>query len=117
MRGCAAEGVGAKTVGSMKCVHPSFYQSMEHTKNILVIVIVAALAFGTLLVMFTLNHLVFRRLEQLRGEAVRAVGGDYESKIKIRSDDEVGQVESLFEQFRLLFVHALSSVPELQGKE
>ena len=94
----------------------AFYQSMRRTQYILGSVIVAALAVGTFLVMLMLNHFLFRRLEHLRAEAVRTVGGDYETAIKVRSDDEVGHIESLFEQFRRLFVHALSNVPELQGK-
>jgi hypothetical protein len=44
------------------------------------------------------------------------VGGDFESEIKVSADDEVGQLEELFEQFRQVFVNILSQFSELQEK-
>jgi hypothetical protein len=48
--------------------------------------------------------------------ATRVVGGDYETEIQVDSDDEVGQFEKLFEQFRFVFVDLMAHVPELQEK-
>jgi len=79
-------------------------------------VTVASLTLGILLVLTLLSRLVFRRLHQIIVIATRVVGGDYESEIKVNSDDEVGQFEQLFEQFRRVFVDVLSNVPELQEK-
>jgi hypothetical protein len=62
------------------------------------------------------NRLVFRRLEHIIVVATRVVGGDYESEIRVSSDDEIGQFEHLFEQFRRVFVDLLAHVPELQQK-
>jgi len=64
-----------------------------------------------------LSALVFRRLERIIKVATRVVGGDYDSEIRVSSDDEVGQFEQLFEQFRQVFVNVLAHVPELQGKQ
>lgn len=66
--------------------------------------------------MTLLNSLVFRRLEGVIVVATRVVGGDYETEIHVGSDDEVGQFEQLFEQFRRVFVDALAHVVELQEK-
>jgi hypothetical protein len=44
------------------------------------------------------------------------VGGDYEFAIKAGTDDEVGQVERLFEKLRLAYAESLSNVGELVGK-
>jgi hypothetical protein len=63
-----------------------------------------------------LTSLVFRRLEHIIVVATRVVGGDYDSEIHVSSDDEVGQFERLFEQFRRIFVDVLAHVPELQEK-
>jgi HAMP domain-containing protein len=106
------------TVGAMFVVRDisSFYVSMRHTQIVLVVVIMVALAFGTFLVLTLLSRLVFRRLEQILVVATRVVGGDYETEIHISSDDEVGQFELLFEQFRRVFVDTLAQVPELQEK-
>ena len=106
------------TVGAMFVVRSisGLYQTMLHTRNVLVLVTVVALALGTFLVLVLLNRLVFRRLDQIIVVATRVVGGDYETEIRTNSDDEVGQFEQLFEQFRRVFVDLMEHVPELQEK-
>jgi HAMP domain-containing protein len=105
-----------KTVGAMFVVRDisGFYLAMRRTQTILVILTVAALAMGTFLVLTLLSRLVFRRLEHIIVVATRVVGGDYESEIQVSSDDEVGQFEQLFEQFRRVFLDVLSQVPGLK---
>jgi len=106
------------TVGAMFVVRDisSLYMAMRHTRNVLVLVTVVALALGIFLVLTLLNRLIFRRLEHIIVVATRVVGGDYESEIRVESDDEVGQFEQLFEQFRRVFVDLLAHVPEFQEK-
>jgi HAMP domain-containing protein len=106
------------TVGAMFVVRDisSFYLAMRRTQRVLVLLTVAALALGTLLVLTLLGRLVFRRLDHIVVVATRVVGGDYKSEIQVSSDDEVGQFEQLFEQFRRVFVDVLAHVPELQEK-
>ncbi len=106
------------TVGAMFVVRDisSFYLAMRHTRNVLVVTTIAALAVGILLVLALLNRLVFRRLQHIIRVATRVVGGDYHSEIQVDSNDEVGELELLFEQFRRVFVDLLSSVPELQER-
>jgi HAMP domain-containing protein len=64
-----------------------------------------------------LTRLVFRRLDHIVMVATRVVGGDYKTEIRVSSDDEVGQFEQLFEQFRQVFVDVLNHVPELQEQK
>ncbi len=106
------------TVGAMFVVRDisGFYLAMRHTQNVLVLVTVLSLTLGILMVLTLLNRLVFRRLQHIIMVATRVVGGDYESEIRVSSDDEVGQFEQLFEQFRRVFVDVLAHVPELQEK-
>lgn len=106
------------TVGAMFVVRDisSFYLAMRRTQRVLVLLTVVALALGTVLVLTLLTRLIFRRLDHIVVVATRVVGGDYKSEIHVSSDDEVGQFEQLFEQFRRVFVDALEHVPELQGK-
>jgi Double sensory domain of two-component sensor kinase len=110
--------IAGNTVGAMFVVRDisSFYHAMRHTQQVLVLVTVVALALGIFLVLTLLNRLIFRRLEHIIMVATRVVGGDYESGIQVDSDDEVGQFEKLFEQFRCVFVDLLAYVPELQGR-
>ena len=110
--------VAGNTVGAMFVVRDisAFYLAMGHTRNILVLLTVVALALGIFLVLTLLNRLVFRRLQHIITVATRVVGGDYESEIRVGSDDEVGQFEQLFEQFRRVFVDLMAHMPELQEK-
>jgi HAMP domain-containing protein len=104
------------TVGAMFVVRDisGVYAAMRHTQNILVLLIVISLALGILLVLTLLNRLVFRRLQHIVAVATRVVGGDYKSEIQVGNDDEIGQFEQLFEQFRRVFVDLLAHMPELQ---
>jgi HAMP domain-containing protein len=105
-------------VGAMFVVRDisDFYVAMRHTQNVLVLLTISALTLGIFLVLTLLSRLVFRRLEHIIVVATRVVGGDYETEIRISSDDEVGQFEQLFEQFRRVFVELLTHVPEFQEK-
>ncbi|HEY1759705.1 MAG TPA: cache domain-containing protein [Bryobacteraceae bacterium] len=107
-----------KSVGAMFVVKDisSVYVAMRHTQNIQVALIVVSLAIGTLLVLTLLNRLVFQRLQHIIRVATRVVGGDYQTEIPVSADDEVGQFENLFEQFRRVFVDLLEHLPELQEK-
>ena len=105
-----------RTVGAMFVVRDisSVHLAMRNTQNILVFLSVAAQLFLAVLVLTMLSHLVFRRLKKIIVVATRVVGGDFESAIQVGSNDEIGQFERLFEQFRCVFVDLLSHVPEFQ---
>ncbi|HTW58226.1 MAG TPA: cache domain-containing protein [Terriglobales bacterium] len=107
------------TVGAMFVVRDisGFYVVMKHTQTVLVALTIAALALVTVLVLTLLSRLVFRRLDHIVMVATRVVGGDYKTAIHVSSDDEVGQFEQLFEQFRQVFVDVLAHVPELQEQQ
>jgi HAMP domain-containing protein len=104
------------TVGAMFVVRDisAAYVSMRHTQNILVLMTVVLLTLGICVVLMMLNRLVFQRLQHIIRVATRVVGGDYDKEIRIEADDEVGQFEMLFEQFRRVFVDLLAHVPEFQ---
>jgi len=107
------------TVGAMFVVHDisDLYLEMNRTQTILVLSTCISLAIGAVLILLLLSHLVFRRLDHIIMVATRVVGGDYDTEIRVSSEDEVGQFERLFEQFRRVFVDVLAHVPELQEGE
>jgi HAMP domain-containing protein len=51
-----------------------------------------------------LRSWVFRRLDNMIEIATCVVGGDYEREIRKSANDEIGQFEHLFEQFRKVFL-------------
>ena len=112
------QDASGNTVGAMFVVRDisGFYWSMRNTQTMLVILTVLALALSTILILTMLGGLVFRRLDNIIAVATRVVGGDYQTEIHPSSEDEIGQFEKLFEQFRRVFVDVLHQVPELQEK-
>jgi HAMP domain-containing protein len=105
-------------VGAMFVVRniTGVYLAFRNTQILLIAAIVGALLLGSVLVLTLLNRLVFRRLESIIAVATRVVGGDYDTQIQVSSEDEIGQFEALFEQFRHVFVDLMKNVPELQEK-
>jgi len=104
------------TVGAMFVVRDitAVYAEMRKTQNILLAVTVASLSIGILLMLMLLNRFIFKRLQRILTAATRLVGGDFETEIKTDSDDEVGQLEHLFEQFRNIFVTVMAEISETQ---
>jgi HAMP domain-containing protein len=103
-------------VGAMFVVRDvtGVYVSMLHTQYGLIALTVGGLVLIAVFVLILLGRLVFSRLDRIIHVATRVVGGDYKTQIEVSSEDEVGQFERLFEQFRRLFVDVLSHVQELQ---
>lgn len=104
------------TAGAMFIVRniSEVYTTMRRTQNILLVATVVSLSLGILLLLTMLHRIIFKRLQHIIKVATRVVGGDFESKIKVSSDDEVGKLEELFEQFRQIFVGILDQVTEMQ---
>lgn len=75
-------------------------------KLVLGVLIALALVLSTTLVLM-LHVLVFRRLSRLELSATMVVGGDYDRPIDKGNSDEVGRLEALLEQFRVVFVSTL----------
>lgn len=107
------------TVGAMFVVRDisDVYSSMKKTQNVLLVLTFVSLSGGILILLFLLNRFIFKRLERILTAATRLVGGDFETPIKTDSDDEVGKLEQLFEQFRNIFVSVLAEMSEAQTKK
>ena len=72
---------------------------------VLMVILSTALVVG-------LRVLVFARLEATQGAITNLVGGDFETRIVPVADDEVGRIEQMLEQFRVVFVN---TIKDLQG--
>ena len=107
------------TVGAMFVVRDisDVYAAMRRTQNILLGLTFVSLVGGIVLLLLLLNHFIFKRLQRILTAATRLVGGDFETPIRTDSDDEVGKLEQLFEQFRNIFVSVLAEMSEAQTKK
>ncbi len=107
IRNAAGDHVGAMFV--VRDISAT-YAAMRHTQEVLLVATVLCFAVGVLLLLKLLDRVIFRRLKHIITVATRLVGGDFETAIKADSDDEVGQLEQLFEQFRNVFIDVLGQV-------
>lgn len=83
------------------------YTGMKAVQKKALIAIIALMVLLSAIMVILLNRLVFSRLNRVTNVATRVVGGDFETRIVPDSPDEVGQLESLLEQFRVVFVNTL----------
>lgn len=68
--------------------------------------------------MVTLFHrLIVVRLERLIKVATRVVGGEFETQVVPSAQDEIGRFESLFEQFRSVFVDLVRQMQQNEESE
>jgi HAMP domain-containing protein len=72
-------------------------------------VILAVMVIISLIIAGMLRSWVFQRLDNMIEIATRVVGGDYECEIKKSANDEVGEFEYLFDQFRKVFLNVVKS--------
>lgn len=105
------------TAGAMFVVRDitAVYTTMRKTQNILLVLTFVSLSGGILIMLTLLNRFIFKRLKHILTAATRLVGGDFETEIKTDSEDEVGQLEQLFEQFRNIFVSVLADISRAQA--
>ncbi len=59
--------------------------------------------------------LVVRRLQSMIRVATRVVGGEFDLEIVPSAEDELGEFETLFEQFRMLFVELIGHAQRATG--
>ncbi len=90
------------------------YKGMKATQTKIIGSIVVLIIIISIAMLLMVNRFIFVRLDNMINIATRVVGGDYNTKIVPAADDEVGKFESLFEQFRTVFVNVLS---ELEKKK
>jgi len=85
------------------------------SSSVLATVVLMLVLCGALVLV--LNRLVFARLRHTMDVATRVVGGEFQTSILPASDDEVGKLEAMIEQFRALFVDVVQDLETRQEKD
>jgi len=86
------------------------YREMKTTMRLAGLTIAGLTVLLSLALIVVIERLVFRRLDQITRTAKRVVGGDYTTAIVPSTQDEIGSFESLFDQFRVVFVNVVQEV-------
>jgi hypothetical protein len=92
----------------------ALYNGMQRVQSTAVIAIALLMILLSVAIALMLNRLVFLRLKRTMEVATRVVGGEFSRQIVPASDDEVGKLELLFEQFRSIFVGVVDDLSKLQ---
>lgn len=92
------------------------YNDLKGMQNKAVIFIVALTVILSVVIIGMFNSLIIKRLTNMIEIATRVVGGDYKTQIVPSADDEIGKFESLFEQFRTVFVSLACTLEEDEKK-
>lgn len=111
------EDASKRRVGGVyirKDVTASMEQIRAARRNISLVVAGLMAALAAVLTLL-LRRLVFGRLEQVIDAATRVVGGDVQTVIKPQARDEVGELEKLLDQFRVVFVDAVEDARRARG--
>lgn len=85
---------------------------MASTRNMIVVFIIIQAIVICIVLIVLMIQLVFKRLASMTERITRVVGGDFLTKIEINKSDEIGKFESLFEQFRQVFVDMLQQLED-----
>lgn len=100
---------GGKPMGAVYLVHDATLVVDEMNSLLYnsagMAAVLAVLLVAAIFIIFTV--LVEKRLHQLTNDAMRILGGDYDTTIQAGPNDEIGKFERLFEQFRVVFVDAV----------
>ncbi|OQY04257.1 MAG: hypothetical protein B6I20_03405 [Bacteroidetes bacterium 4572_117] len=101
---------GNRKTGGVFVLHDvtHLYAEMNATKTKVIFSVIAIMIAAIFIIFFILDRLVFKRLKALVTVATRVVGGDYNAKVNSNSNDEIGEFETLFEQFRQVFVNLMA---------
>lgn len=93
------------------------YNDMKAMQNKVIMFIIALMIILSVLIILMFNSLVIKRLTNMIETATRVVGGDYKTEIVQSANDEIGQFEYLFEQFRTVFVSLACTLEEDNKKK
>jgi len=88
----------------------------QNNQIVLIIAIISAIVIGGIMV-FLVSKLIITPIENVVNVATRVAGGDFDAKININSDDEIGQLANTMEQFKLMMVNTAKDLEKSHKKK
>jgi len=108
--------MAGRRIGAIFVLHDltALQSEMSESRQHAIVTMVVLMAVLALVLIGVFQALVVRRLERMTRVATRVVGGEFDLEVVPAAGDEIGAFETLFEQFRVLFVALLE---QTQGEE
>ncbi|GEJ56514.1 cache domain-containing protein [Anaeromyxobacter diazotrophicus] len=91
------------------------YDEMRSGQRQAVLGVAALMVLLAVLFVLVFQVLIVKRLQHMIQVATRVVGGEFDLEIVPSADDEIGAFETLFEQFRQLFVELIGQAHKATG--
>jgi len=109
--------VAGAVVGAVFVLHDitTLHGEMRSGQVQAVLGVVVLMGLLAALIIAAFQRLVVHRIQAMIRVATRVVGGDFDLQIVPSADDEIGAFETLFEQFRLLFVELIDQAQRATG--
>jgi HAMP domain-containing protein len=106
-----------RKVGGILVLHDitAWNRSLQRTLVQTILCLLLLTILLTCLILLMLDRLVIRRLSKMKQVVTVVAGGNYTAEIVPSADDEIGQFEIIFEQFRKMFVTTISEIGKGPG--
>ncbi len=95
-----------------EAIQQRLFDDMAGNRNRAIMVAAVLAIVMSVALLAALNGLLFRRIKKVIHDAMGVIGGRYDTPITIMRDDEMGEIETALEQFRVLFIDAVSQAKE-----
>jgi|GEM_PF-1092301 len=108
--------MAGRKVGAVFVLHDitALQSEMNKSRQHAIVTMMVLMVILAFVLIGVFQALVVRRLEKMTRVATRVVGGEFNLEVVPAANDEIGAFETLFEQFRVLFVGLLE---QTQGEE
>ncbi len=95
----------------------SVYDEMRSAQLQAILGLIGLMLLLAIILVLFFQLLVVRRLREMIRVATRVVGGEFDLEIVPSAHDELGEFETLFEQFRMLFVELIAHAQGSNGTD
>ncbi|MDZ4166891.1 MAG: hypothetical protein U1E08_04265 [Coriobacteriia bacterium] len=103
-------------VAEQEAIQQQLFEDMAGNRNRAIAMAAVLAIVMSVALLVALNGLLFKRIKKVIHDAMGAIGGSYDSPIIVVRDDEMGEIETALEQFRILFIDAVSQAKETGGE-
>ena len=87
----------------------------QNNMTVLIIAILSAIIIGGLMILLV-TRIVIQPLEKIVNVSTRVAGGDFDARIDIKSNDEIGRLAGTMEQFKQMMVNTAKDLENAQKK-
>jgi len=109
--------MAGRKIGAIFVLHDitPLQSEMSRSRLVAIATMLVLMVLLAIILIAVFQVLVVRRLDRMTQVATRVVGGEFSLEVVPAAQDEIGAFETLFEQFRILFVGLLEQTQRDEG--